>query len=178
MTKTTTLINVPNEIALLHCEQGKAVLIDVREKIEFDEGSLKGAINLASSSAKVADFDFCEGKSIYLVCQTGNRARTLGQMLLNAGVQEVGILEKHMEQLKKQDLEVSADVKSWTVDRQFRMALGLMLLVGLLGYLFISNYFLIIPGILCAGLIVTALIDRCYMRMGIAMLPWNKGKKV
>lgn len=178
MTTVTTLINVPYEAALLHCQQGKAVLIDVREKMEFDEGSLKGAVNMASSKVKVADFEIFNGKSIYLVCQTGNRARTLGQVLLEAGFQQVGILDKHMEQLKQQDLEVSAEAKSWTIDRQFRMTLGLLLLIGLVGSILVSNYFLILPAILCAGLIFTALIDRCYLRMGIAMLPWNKGKRI
>jgi len=40
-----------------------------------------------------------------------------------------------------------------------------------------NNGFILIPIILSGGLTITAIIDRCYMRMAIAKLPWNRGKK-
>ena len=64
-------------------------------------------------------------------------------------------------------------LKGWTIDRQFRLALGLSLAVFLLGYFLVSEIFIVIPVILCIGLTYTSIIDRCYMRLGIAMLPWN-----
>ena len=58
------------------------------------------------------------------------------------------------------------------------MTIGVLLTIFLLGYfLGEAKWVVFIPIILATGLVVTSIIDRCYMRMGIAMLPWNKNKK-
>jgi hypothetical protein len=43
-----------------------------------------------------------------------------------------------------------------------------------MGHYWLSDAFAAIPVILCTGLIITAIIDKCYLRVGIAMLPWNR----
>ena len=72
------------------------------------------------------------------------------------------------------ELELETSRLGWTIDRQFRMFLGLMLFVAVIGMTLVSQWFIIIPSIFATGLIVTSLINRCYLRMGIARLPWNK----
>jgi hypothetical protein len=52
--------------------------------------------------------------------------------------------------------------------------LGLFLALYLVGYHWMSALFAVIPVIPCLGLIITAIIDKCYLRIGIAMLPWNR----
>jgi hypothetical protein len=58
------------------------------------------------------------------------------------------------------------------------MTLGVLLAIFLGGDFLSIQWLIAIPIILATGLIFTSLIDRCYMRMGIALLPWNRGKKV
>jgi hypothetical protein len=62
---------------------------------------------------------------------------------------------------------------SWTVDRQFRLILGGLLLVALLGTVVGQSYLLALAFIIALGLTFTAIIDRCYFKMLIARLPWN-----
>jgi hypothetical protein len=88
-------------------------------------------------------------------------------------VSEAGI--ENLREKYKTQLVYSGKRKLWTIDRQFRMALGLLVAIGLLGKIVLSDWFLIIPSIICVGLIFTSIIDRCYFRLFIASLPWNKG---
>ncbi|MEZ4638717.1 MAG: hypothetical protein R2856_27770 [Caldilineaceae bacterium] len=63
----------------------------------------------------------------------------------------------------------------WGIDRQFRLTLGLLLWIFLLSYLLsASPYVFIIPAIVFAGLIYSAVTDKCYLRIGISRLPWNR----
>lgn len=57
------------------------------------------------------------------------------------------------------------------------MTLGLLLLLFLLGHFLGFALAIIIPIILGAGLTITAIIDRCYLRIGIARLPWNRKRR-
>ena len=67
--------------------------------------------------------------------------------------------------------------RRWTVDRQFRLALGLVLLVSLAGTFMREAAWLAPVSVIAVGLTVTALIDRCYAREAIARLPWNREAK-
>jgi len=48
------------------------------------------------------------------------------------------------------------------------------LVIFLIGFTFWSTAFIVIPFILCIGVLNAAVTDHCYLRMGIAMLPWNR----
>lgn len=165
---------INNETALQQTDLGLSVIIDVREPAEYNDHHLPNAINIPSSSFNIENFTAYQNKKIYLVCHSGNRANVVLKKLKEASFTNVFVLEEHMESLQN---NFGSKTKGWSVDRQFRFTLGLLLFIFLIGYHFASTYFIIIPIILCTGLIVTAIIDRCYMRMGIAMLPWNKNKK-
>lgn len=150
-------------------KNGSGIIIDVREPAEFRDGHLPYAINLPSTQFSVDDYQTWYFFKICLVCQTGNRAHSIAQKLGEAGLKNVYVLERHMEEIT---VEVTSEV--WSVDRQFRFLLGLLMALYLIGYHWMSTLFSVIPVILCLGLIITAIIDKCYLRVGIAMLPWNR----
>lgn len=155
--------------ALVAQKRGKGVIIDVREPAEFRDGHIPYAINLPSTRFAVEDYQAWHHLKVYLVCQSGSRAQSIAQELSEAGVEEVYVLDRHMEQIAT---ETTSEV--WSVDRQFRFVLGVFIALYLIGYHWISVLFSIIPVILCLGLIISAMIDKCYFRVGIAMLPWNR----
>jgi len=99
-------------------------------------------------------------------------------VLKENGFENVFVSDKHMSHIEFQNHkhETSSSI-SWTVDRQFRMILGLLLVIFLFGYNFASPYFMIIPIILATGLVVTSIINKCYMKIGISMLPWNNNQE-
>lgn len=149
------------------------VIIDVREPKEFSEKSIGGAINLPLSKFSVEQYLPYQEHTINLICHSGNRAKQVQQKLLQANFNHVIVMDFHMENFMQQ----TKTSKTWTVDRQFRMLLGLLLATFLIGYYFGLKYLIAIPIILSTGLIFTSLIDRCYLRMGIAMLPWNRQER-
>lgn len=165
---------IANQTALTMLAANQAVLIDVREPAEFWEGHLTGALNLPSTKFKIEDYLEFGDRAICLICQTGNRATHIAADLKQHDIENVFLLETQMAVLQEDRREAQAcQASGWTIDRQFRMTLGLLLALFLLGYVLGATWFLIIPVILCTGLITTSIIDRCYLRMGIAMLPWN-----
>ncbi len=155
--------------ALVVQKRGEGVIIDVREPAEFRDGHIPYAINLPSTRFEVEDYQAWHHLKVFLVCQSGNRAQSIAQELSEAGVEEAYVLDRHMEQIAT---ETTSEV--WSVDRQFRFVLGVFIALYLIGYHWMSVLFSIIPVILCLGLIITAIIDKCYLRVGIAMLPWNR----
>lgn len=162
---------IANQTALAMLAAHQAVIVDVREPAEFLEDHLAGAMNLPSTKFKVDDYLALGDRAICLICQTGNRAAHIAADLKQHGIENVFLLEQQMAFLQENGYRTTPH--GWTIDRQFRMTLGLLLAVFLLGYFSGATWLLIIPIILCVGLIITSIIDRCYLRMGIAMLPWN-----
>lgn len=151
---------------------GEAVIIDVREPLEFREKHIPGALNLPSTQFILNQFHPFADRKICLICESGKRASKIRNKLESSGFTNVFILETQM-----QNIQVNDHTKGWTVDRQFRLVLGLLLLIYLIMYFLGQNGFIVIPIILSTGLTITAIINRCYMRMAIAKLPWNRGKK-
>ncbi len=162
-----------NHVAQDNIRRQEAVLVDVREKIEFDDVALAGAVNLPLSKFDVEDYKQFKGKTIYVICFSGDRSLRVAKALLEDGV-KVCLLENQMDQfIEAKDLPA---INGWTIDRQFRMAMGGLLLVFLLGFGWLSTYFLVIPIILTIGLLYAAILNKCYLRKGIALLPWNSDK--
>jgi len=72
-------------------KSGKAVIVDVREKAEWDDGHVAGAIHLPKSQlddkAKFADLvkKLDKSKIIYTHCKAGRRALACGELLKKEG---------------------------------------------------------------------------------------------
>lgn len=152
----------------------KAVIIDVRSPKEFNEGSYPCAINIPSNSYQISDYLMYKDNAICLVCFSGNRAKEVKAKLDQEGFKHVAILENQMVHFSEGK---KASETTWTVDRQFRLALGMLIGLFLLG-----NYILEMPGfvtilaVVFTGLIYSAITDNCYLKILISSLPWNKVK--
>lgn len=157
---------VLNEVVL-----GTTVLVDVRERNEFTDKALTGAINIPLSEFSVTAFEPFKDKKLVLICYSGNRSKRIAKRLFKEGGITAHFVKQNMEHF-----EDKPQNSGWTVDRQFRMTLGILIAISLVGFNWFSPFFLIIPLILATGLIVTSILNKCYMRMGIAALPWNKNR--
>lgn len=164
---------ISNHKAQTELTNGTSVIVDVREPSEYNDQHIPGAVNIPSTRYNKDQYAEFDDKKICLVCQSGNRVKQIEKKLRQDGFSNIYTLELQMEAIPK-----VYQTKGWTVDRQFRMTIGSLLAIYLILTYFIIPFAFLIPLVLCSGLIVTSIIDRCYMRMGIAMLPWNKGKVV
>lgn len=77
-----------NELTRL-MNSGEAVLLDVREDKEFNEGHVTGAINipLAKLDARLAELDKYRDKQLVITDKLGQQAGTAGKKLRKAGFQ-------------------------------------------------------------------------------------------
>lgn len=146
------------------------VLVDVRTAKEFADQSIPGAINIPSNSYTAADYAQFANAHICLICESGSRANAVRQELMAAGFANVSLLDKHMAHLAEQ---LPARTQ-WTVDRQFRLALAMLLGVFLLGYVLNQAALIFIPIVLFSGLLYSAVSNNCYLKEFIAVLPWNR----
>lgn len=173
MSKTMTLADF---VRAYQTQPTQFNFIDVRETAEFKEVQLKHSVNMPLSSLKQSYSELDPSKPYILFCQSGSRASSAATFLETVGFNKLTVSEAGIEALmtEQPSLLIKPKRQLWTVDRQFRFALGVLIAIGLLGFAFLSPWFLLIPSIICSGLIFTALIDQCYFRMLIAAMPWNE----
>lgn len=151
----------------------RTVIVDVRTRKEFSEGSFPGAINIPSNEFEVRSFEWLRGKNICLLCQSGNRAELVKGKLEANGFENVTVLDRHMDQI----LENRASAGRWTIDRQFRLILALLIGVFFIGMALDLQGFWSIPIIIFSGLLFSAITDKCYLKILIASMPWNRKKE-
>ncbi len=150
----------------------KTVIIDVRTQKEFKDGSYPGALNMPSGDFNPNSFLPYKENHIALVCFSGNRAGKIQSKLFEVGFTNVSVMEHQMANI----LEGPKKKESiWTVDRQFRLVLSILIGISLIGtYLLSSPAYLSILFIIVAGLLYSAITDNCYLKALIGAMPWNK----
>jgi rhodanese-related sulfurtransferase len=89
--------------------QGKVVIVDVREPVEFAAGHLRDAKNipLKELSQRVGELEKFKSRTAIVVCQTGVRSSQATGQLKNAGFAEVYSLEGGLEAWQAQGLPVA-----------------------------------------------------------------------
>lgn len=89
--------------------QGKGVVVDVREPAEFSAGHLRDAKNipLGELSKRAGELDKYKGKAIIAVCQSGTRSAKAASQLKKAGFAEAFSLEGGVAAWTAQGLPVT-----------------------------------------------------------------------
>lgn len=150
----------------------RTIIIDVRTEKEFLEGSYPGAINLPLGEFSISSYEAYTNNHIALVCFSGNRAGKVKSLLEKEGITNVSIMLNQMFHLSEGP-KINRNI--WSVDRQFRLAIGLLIGVFLFGnYIINSPYYLGLLLIVFLGLMYSALTDNCYLKALIGIMPWNK----
>ena len=75
---------------------GKVVIVDVRERDEFDEERIPGALLFPKSEFAAPDFPRFDKLKLVLVCLAGKRSLAVGEMLRAAGRAEALSLQGGM----------------------------------------------------------------------------------
>lgn len=160
-------------------EEGKVVeLIDVRTPIEYSEIHVEGARlvpldtldphNLSSESAGR------NGNPLYVICRTGSRAAKAYEQLQNAGVENIYSVEGGTLAWEQAGLPVVRGRKVISLERQVRIAAGLLVVLGVtLGWL-VHPGFLGLSAFVGAGLVFAGMTDTCGMGLMLAKMPWNR----
>ncbi len=158
-------------------DEQKITLIDVREPGEFSGEHIKGATLLPLSQFDPKSPKLQGEKDIVLYCQSGNRSRQAAQKLLAAGVPEVMQLNGGINGWKQAGYPVEVNKNApISIFRQVQIVAGTLVFTGtVLGH-FVNPGFLILSGLVGAGLLFAGISNTCAMGMLLAKLPYNQVK--
>ncbi len=167
----------PRELDAQH-QSGVAIdVIDVRTPMEFREIHCPFARNVPLSDLDPkAVMTARNGGSgpLYVICKSGSRGRQACEKFAAAGYFNVVNVEGGSAAWAECGLPVTRGKKAVSLERQVRIAAGLMVVIGaVLGY-FVHPYFIGLSAFIGAGLVFAGVTDTCGMGMALARMPWNR----
>jgi rhodanese-related sulfurtransferase len=160
----------PARLAELLAGGQKIDLIDVRTPVEFREVHVESARNVPldrlDPAALVQARHGCPGEPLYVLCRSGSRGQQACERFLKAGFADVVNVET--------GLPVVRGKKAIALERQVRIAAGLLVLLGaILGWL-VDPAFVGLSAFVGSGLVFAGVTDTCGMGMLLARMPWNQ----
>jgi rhodanese-related sulfurtransferase len=155
-------------------EQGRYVLVDVREEDEAAHERIAGAVSLPLTRFAAASLPDPRGRKLALHCASGARSTKAAQTLLAGGRDEVVHLKGGLAAWKAAGLPVVKGGGALPVMRQVQIAAGSLALLGVaLGFLVHPGFFLV-SGAVGAGLLRAGLTGKCMMADLLMKLPYNR----
>jgi rhodanese-related sulfurtransferase len=163
------------------CKNGQIDLIDVRTPVEYRELHATAARNVPLDRldpvAVMQSRNGSKEEPLYLICRSGSRGRQACEKFLAAGFANVVNVEGGTLAWAECGLPVVGGKKALSLERQVRIAAGLLVLVGaLLGWL-VHPVFIGLAAFVGAGLVFAGVTDTCGMGMLLARMPWNQVKE-
>ena len=157
-------------------ETGEAVVIDVREPIEYAEERITNAKLLPLGEISKNKLPPIDGKKLVIHCRSGKRGTNACERLLSEDPNlEVYNLEGGITAWKSLGNKITKPQKSFlSLDRQVQLTVGLLLLASSSLAYICSIKWLILIAIIGIGLITAGLTGFCGLAMLIAKMPWNK----
>jgi len=168
----------PSELAALRQRDPQLRLLDVRTPAEYQAAHVPFAENwpletLDPAAIVAARGDVSNGP-VYVICQKGSRGANACAKLLAAGMRDVVNVEGGTAAWEQAGLPVVRGKKTISLERQVRIAAGLLVLIGsALGY-FVHPYWIGLAAFVGAGLTFAGITDTCGMGMLLARMPWNQ----
>ena len=168
----------PQELAA-RCTEGKKIdLIDVRTPVEYQEVHVEVARNVPldqlDPAAVMKARNGTANEPMYLICRSGSRGQQACEKFLKAGFSNVINIEGGTQACVQAGLPVIRGKKAISLERQVRIAAGLLVVTGaVLGY-FVNPYWIGLAAFVGAGLTFAGITDTCAMGMILARMPWNQ----
>jgi rhodanese-related sulfurtransferase len=169
----------PQRLAEL-CVGGKVDFLDVRSPVEFREMHAADARNVPldrlEPTAVMQARNGARNEPLYFICRSGSRGRQACEKFVAAGYTNVVNVEGGTLAWAECGLPIVRGKKAISLERQVRIAAGLLGLVGaLLGWL-VHPAFVGLSAFIGAGLVFAGITDTCGMGLLLARMPWNQVK--
>jgi rhodanese-related sulfurtransferase len=167
----------PTELNACYQRDSGLRLIDVRTPAEYRAAHIPFAENRpleSLDSSAVAKECGGSGDTVYVICQKGGRGANACIKLAGAGLQNVVNVEGGTAAWEQAGLPVVRGKQTISLERQVRIAAGLLVIVGsTLGY-FVHPYWIGLAAFVGTGLTFAGITDTCGMGMLLARMPWNQ----
>lgn len=171
----------PRELEHL-CGSGKGVdLIDVRTPAEFREMHVPFARNIPLSDLDPAVL--IGGRTgraedpIYVICRSGARGKQACEKILAAGIANVVNVEGGTLAWAECGLPVVRGRKAISIERQVRISIGILVVLGTILAWWVHSIFLLLAGAVGLGVLYSGITDSCAMGMMLSYLPWNRAPR-
>lgn len=152
-----------------------AVVVDVREYVEFASGHIEGARLAPLGDVESMAEGWPREQALVLVCKAGSRAERARRRLAAKGFEELMVLEGGMDRWRAEGRPVVTEKRQpWAMERQVRIVAGSLVLITLALGLGVSKFWLIGTGLVGAGLVFAGVSDICMMASVLGRLPWNR----
>lgn len=166
---------------LMHQKAANACILDVRTAAEVKAAALPDCLHIPLhelSAARLKEEISKTGKDgarVYLLCQAGRRAEMAADALKGNLDAELVIIEGGMNAVQQSKIPLADQGrKVIPLERQIRIAAGLIVLTGVVLGSLLNPAFYYLSGLVGAGLTFAGITDICPMGMLLAKAPWNK----
>jgi rhodanese-related sulfurtransferase len=170
----------PRELQSLKTAGKTIELIDVRTPLEYREVHVDGACNVpldALEPSKIMADRSSADSPLYVVCRSGGRGKQACEKFITAGFPNVVNVEGGTLACVEAGLPVVRGKKVVSLERQVRIAAGLLVLVGVALGWFLNPALYGLSAFVGAGLVFAGITDTCAMGLLIAKMPWNGEQK-
>ena len=167
------LILTPADLTRLLQDHPETRLLDVRTPGEFEAEHIAGAYNVPLDTLGEHGPEIRAGvaEPVVLVCRSGQRARKAEEALKAAGMTNLHLLEGGMTAWTAAGKPVRRGAPRMSLERQVRIAAGILAAAGGFLALFANPLFAAVPAFVGSGLVFAGVTDTCTMGMLIAKLP-------
>lgn len=155
-------------------------LIDVRTPVEFREVHVAFARNVPLDqldAAKLAAGRSGSDVPLYVICRSGSRGKQACEKFLSIGYTNIVNVEGGTLAWDQAGLPVIRGKKAISLERQVRIAAGLLVLTGSILGAFVHPFWIALSAFVGAGLVFAGITDTCGMGMMLARMPWNQVPK-
>lgn len=166
----------------------ESIVLDVRTRMEHAEKHLTlGHAHMPLDELKPADFMMRHGmdkdSGVYILCRSGKRAAQAAEKFVADGYRNIHVIEggivacEDCGQKVEGHAATPAPVQTngpLSLERQVRIAAGVLAATGALLGLMVNPLFSIIPLFVGGGLVFAGVTDRCGMALVLTKAPWNK----
>ncbi|MEU9880399.1 rhodanese-like domain-containing protein [Streptomyces phaeochromogenes] len=176
----------PTPVVVLGVGQARSRLhdlavIDVRTPGEYASGHLPGALNIPLDQVRRALPELrhaAESGDVLIVCASGNRSQAACELLAGESIAAATLAGGTTAWAAEgNDLDrpaASAARGAWTMERQVRLTVGTLVLVGLALGLLVHPAFQFLSAGVAGGLVLSALTNTCTMAVLLGKLPHNR----
>jgi rhodanese-related sulfurtransferase len=153
-------------------------LLDVRTPCEYARIHVPGALLRPLETFNptlVASECQASSEPLYVLCQSGTRAKKAISQLEKAGAKQCVLVEGGTQAWVEAGLPAERQAAGGiSLERQVRIAAGALVLAGTLLGVFWDPVFLFLPAFVGGGLVFAGITDICGMGMLLARMPWNQ----
>jgi rhodanese-related sulfurtransferase len=166
------------ELKKLAGRRGEAQLVDVRTASEYAARHVPGAINIPMEQIEERLYDLSPDCPIVLICQSGGRAR-LATALLEPCRTDVTVLDGGTSAWLSAGFPVVGNAATrWGLERQVRIAAGLLVVAGAVLALMVNPRWVYLSGFVGLGLAFAGLTNICAMASLLCKMPWNRSSRL